>query len=139
MSTWTDQSEMTEAWYFWSTDTLINFTVSVFVSSTRSWYKNTWILKVNWWEYLKLLERMLLIRYELFIMPFVVYLGCAVDVWLRKELRKRTLLHDVKQASTHNTSELESFHSTINILLQSCRGYPMMECLAGLRYMHDCI
>ena len=82
---------------------------------------------------------MLLIRYELFIMPFVVYLGCAVDVWLRKELRKRTLLHDVKQASTHNTSELESFHSTINILLQSCRGYPMMECLAGLRYMHDCI
>ena len=69
-------------------------------------------------------KAMLLIRYELFIMPFVAYLGCAVDVWLRKELRKRMLLHDVKQASTHNTSELESFHSTISMFAPKLQGLP---------------
>ena len=84
------------------------------------------------WNYL------LLIRYELFIMHFVGFAGCAVDVWLRKELGKTMLLNDVKQGSIHNTSELESFHSTLNRFAPKLQGLPY-DGMFGRYALHTCI
>ena len=48
--------------------------------------------------------------------------GCAIDVWLRKELGKKLVLNDITKASNNNTSALESFHSTLNRFASKVHG-----------------